>query len=177
MSYCSKTVRICFSIVLLFGLVAPGCKSKPKPSVEKPRSDASLRDYERKLGLDLPESANRSFFEEVAQWMGTPYRYGGSSKQGTDCSGFVQQVYLKVFGLKVDHQSASLYEKSKRIQKDQLREGDLYFFKISGNKVSHVGMHLTGDFFIHASTKKGVVVNRLQEAYYSQHFVGYGTFR
>jgi hypothetical protein len=177
MSYCWKTGRICFSIFLLLGLAFSGCKTKPKPGSEKPRRETGLSDYERKLGLELPESANRNFFEEVAQWMGTPYRYGGSSKQGTDCSGFVQQVYLKVFGLKVDHQSALLFEKSKRIRKEQLREGDLYFFKISGNKISHVGMHLTGDFFIHASTKKGVVVNRLQEPYYAQHFVGYGTFR
>lgn len=172
-----KTGPTCFSILLIGLLILHSCKSKPRPETTKPEKETALSHYEHKLGVKLPGTANRAFFEEVAQWMGTPYRYGGNSFQGTDCSGFVQQVYLKVFGIKVDHQSAALFEKSKRVKKDQLKEGDLYFFKISGNKISHVGMHLTDDFFIHASTKKGVVVNRLQEAYYSQHFAGFGTLR
>jgi len=162
-----------FSVLGIFGIA--GCKAKPKPETANPAS--ALEKIEARLGMKLPPKAHRAFFEEVAQWLGTPYQYGGNSQRGTDCSGFVQQVYKKVFNLDVAHQSAVLHQKSRIIRKAELKEGDLYFFKIESASISHVGMHLTDDFFIHASTRSGVVVSRLQEPYYQKTFADFGTYR
>ena len=73
--------------------------------------------------------------------------------------------------------AAILFKKAKTIRKGDLKEGDLLFFKIGGTKISHVGMHITEDYFIHASTKKGVVISKKTEPYYQEAFAGYGALR
>jgi dihydroxy-acid dehydratase len=63
------------------------------------------------------------------------------------------------------------------INTGKIKEGDLVFFKTDGKKVSHVGVTITSDYFIHASSKKGVVINSLSEPYYSKRFVSFGSYR
>lgn len=177
--YCRKAqssfkIISCFIVVLL--VFVSGCKSTRNTHKER-NETSSLSSIEKRLGITIPAGANKVFYEEVASWLGTPYKYGGKEKSGTDCSGFVMIVYQKVFGIKLDHQSSLQKEKSRSIKTSALKEGDLYFFKLDGKKVSHVGMHVAPDYFIHASTKRGVVVSKLSEPYYSNAFAGYGTYR
>lgn len=175
--YFRKTLTVSNLILAIAVLMfVVSCKSKPKTKRDT-ESNRGMSEIERKLGIRLPESANKAYFDEVARWIGTPYRYGGSDQRGTDCSGFVMVVYQRVFQIKLDHQSGKQKEKSKPVQANRLKEGDLYFFKPDGKKVSHVGMHLVDDFFVHASTKKGVVVSKLSEPYYANSFDGFGTYR
>lgn len=177
--YCRK-VQSSFKIISRFIVVllffVSGCKSTRNNHKEVHETNA-LSNIETRLGIHIPAGANIEFYEEVASWLGSPYKYGGKEKSGTDCSGFVMIVYQKVFGIKLDHQSSFQKEKSRAINASSLREGDLYFFKLDGKRVSHVGMHVAPDYFIHASIKRGVVVSKLSEPYYSNSFAGFGTYR
>lgn len=180
MNICFKKAPSNFSLIFFIFVVAAfsSCRSsKRKVAETKVEAKTSLSALEKKLGVTLPSGSNRAYYEEIASWLGAPYKYGGTEKTGADCSGFVMVVYQKVFGIKLIHQSSQQKEQSKRVNESALKEGDLYFFKLDGNKISHVGMHVAPDFFIHASTKRGVVVSKLSEPYYSKSFAGFGSYR
>lgn len=124
--------------------------------------------YSKKLGINLSGKENKKLIKIVAQWKGTPYKYGGTTKSGTDCSGFVSSVYKEVYGKKLHRTSRDMYKNDvKRISKNNLKCGDLIFFKTSGKKVSHVAIYIADNKFIHAASK-GVVVNDLDESYYKK---------
>ena len=164
------------SIFLILTLVLlHSCKTQreSKPYVSKP---GNLSKYEKVLGISLPERINSNYIQAISSWVGAPYKYGGSTVNGTDCSGFVYSIYSTVFSIKLERSSSAMHAKAKRIAKSKLQEGDLLFFRIEGQKVNHVGMHITADYFIHASTKKGVVVSSMEEPYYKKHFMSYGTY-
>lgn len=109
-------------------------------------------------------------------WRATPYRYGGRTRTGIDCSGFVNVLLGQVYGLQIDGGSASIYTKVQRIPKEELREGDLVFFNIRKGRISHVGLYLSNDKFIHATVRGGVMLSDLNEAYYKRYFAGAGRF-
>lgn len=108
---------------------------------------------------------------EVNSWLGTPYKAGGTSRKGTDCSGFAMSVYKKVYGVDLPHNSREMSKTMKKVRRQgRLKEGDLVFFKIRWWKVSHVGIYLKDDIFVHASTSNGVVLSSLNEKYYKKRF-------
>ncbi|MCH5327091.1 MAG: C40 family peptidase [Duncaniella sp.] len=116
----------------------------------------------------------------AAGFLGTRYRLGASGPSRFDCSGFTSYIF-KNFGFSLNRDSRSQFTQGEKVNKDELRPGDLVFFssRSSGkNRVGHVGMitdvHPDGSYtFIHASTKHGVVYQRFPDgAYYSRHFLG-----
>lgn len=131
------------------------------------------------LGVDINLEDNHKLYLEAADWIGTPYRGGGDSKRGTDCSGMVYQIYRKVYRTQVPRNSEELKDKSNKIAKRNLKEGDLVFFSSnrSRKKVAHVGIYLKNGKFIHSSTSRGVIVSRLSEDYYSKHWICGGRIR
>ncbi len=122
---------------------------------------------------------NNSAEKELAEWIGVPYRGGGDSKRGTDCSGLTYQIYRKVYRTQVPRNTEDLRKESTKVAKRNLREGDLVFFSSSRSrkKVAHVGIYLKNGKFIHASTSKGVIVSRLSEDYYTRHWISGGRIR
>ena len=105
---------------------------------------------------------------------GTKYRYGGTTPAtGFDCSGYVCYVY-KRFGIDLARSSASQYKTNgTSVERENLQPGDLVFFNTSGRGISHVGIYLGNDEFIHASSSKGgVKVNNLKEQYWNNRYVG-----
>jgi len=114
------------------------------------------------------DDENMNLLAEVSLWLGVPYKYAGSSKSGTDCSGFTRQIYSRVYNKKLERSSDGQAKKNIRdVNKGNLQIGDLVFFKTaSSKKINHVGIFLRDGFFIHASTSKGVIVSNLNEAYY-----------
>jgi cell wall-associated NlpC family hydrolase len=104
-------------------------------------------------------SKRKSVYKEAEKWLGTPYVWGGESKSGADCSGFVMEVYKKV-GVKLPRTAAEQYEYGKSIDIRNAEMGDLIFFRKS-DKISHVGIYLGANFFIHASSSSGVIVQDL----------------
>ena len=111
-----------------------------------------------------------ALFKLHDQWKGTPYKLGGTSKQGIDCSAFTQQAYSTVFNIGIPRTTASQANTGKSIAIEALRSGDLVFFKTGGNKQRHVGIYVQDGGFLHASTSKGVMLSELKNPYWKKHF-------
>lgn len=105
-------------------------------------------------------------------WLGTPHRMGGTTKQGVDCSGFVCNVYKEIYGINLPRRSQDMEKVCKIIKnKSDLKEGDLVFFNNKkGGSINHVGIFLDSDKFIHTSSSKGVTIGRFSETYWAERF-------
>ena len=101
------------------------------------------------------------------RWHGTPYRWGGSSRDGFDCSGFVMTVYRDLFDLSLPRTTAEQVQLGQAVSPDALQAGDLVFFRPSG-KARHVGLYLGAGEFAHASTSEGVTISHLDETYWRE---------
>jgi lipoprotein Spr len=109
---------------------------------------------------------------EAFSWLGTPYRYGGDSRSGVDCSGLVAQVY-GALGISVPRTSRTQYENSERVKTEKLQQGDLIFFS-NGAIVNHVGIYIGNGEMIHASSSRGVIKQAVSDEYYTRRFAGVG---
>ncbi len=120
--------------------------------------------------------SDKALIKEAKSWIGTKYKYGGHSRSGTDCSGFVMQVYKAVYDFKLPRTSRDQHDFCKKINKKDLKVGDLVFFATgkSSSKVSHVGLYIGNGEFIHASSSKGVIITDLNKNYYVRTFVSAG---
>jgi cell wall-associated NlpC family hydrolase len=132
--------------------------------------------YSILLNVPVEEVTDGKLFGFIEDWYGTRYKYGGSDKSGVDCSAFAQTFISALYGFLLPRTSAQQYQQSKRIRRDELSEGDLVFFKTRGRKagVSHVGVYIRNNKFVHASTSSGVMINDMDDLYYSAHYAGAG---
>ena len=119
-----------------------------------------------KQSIDIESAAFPDVYAFTYSWLNTPYRYGGNSKNGIDCSRFVMQAYNNVFGLNTNGTSIELSKMGETINKTQLQEGDLVFFRTKGKNINHVGIYLQNNKFVHSSTSRGVIVSSLDEPYW-----------
>lgn len=109
--------------------------------------------------------ASNEIVSSAKNLIGIKYRYGGTTKSGFDCSGFIGYIY-KNNGVNLPRTAAGMYSTGTSVKKANLAVGDLVFFNTSGKGVSHVGMYIGSGKFIHASTSKGVRVDKLNDPYY-----------
>lgn len=185
-------MQIRTSIGILFlavALLALSCHHKKKSVAKKPvaarpakkpsssaKSDenthklAHADELHQKLGLSEKEMAHSKLLLFVDDWYGVPYKYGGCQKTGIDCSCFTSLLCENVYHIKLARQASEMYKSCLKVPPEEMREGDLVFFKIEGNTVSHVGVYLRNRMFVHSSTSKGVVINSMDEAYYKKFF-------
>lgn len=126
------------------------------------------------LNTEVEALPSVNLLQSVDEWYGVRYRMGGTTKRGVDCSGFSSAVYLATYGYVLPRVSREQYRVSRKISTTELKEGDLVFFNTRGNGVSHVGVYLGNNKFVHASVSQGVVVSDLFDTYYLQRFVGAG---
>jgi cell wall-associated NlpC family hydrolase len=110
----------------------------------------------------------RTVVEAAGGWIGTPYLYGGTTRVGVDCSGFVLNVF-RTIDRSMPRQSQDQASVGEGVDLSSARPGDLVFFNTSGAGVSHVGIMLDYPEFIHASTSRGVTVSSLESGYYREH--------
>lgn len=136
----------------------------------KPKPKQNPTDCNNALGLKCNDSDNAALYEAVNSWLGVPYKYGGTDRNGIDCSAFVGTIYRQVYNVNLHRTANDMLKDVKLIAKAQLREGDLVFFTNSKGKVSHVGIYLKDGLFAHSSTSNGVSVSRLEDTYWSKHF-------
>ncbi len=115
---------------------------------------------------------NDALQQAVNRWLNTPYRYGGQSRQGTDCSGLTRNLYREVYGIELPRTVEEQIKTGRYVQKARLKAGDLVFFRNGGSGViDHVGIYLGQDKFVHASLQQGVVISELSSSYYQRHYV------
>lgn len=139
--------------VLISGvLLATGCASKPI--------------------TDVPGGTRQLEASEIATSMvGKPYRYGGSTTQGFDCSGLVHFSFKRA-GMDVPRSTKTQRQRSRKVTRTQLARGDLVFFDQEGKHSSHVGIYLGNNRFVHApSSGKRVRVDVLTDPYWQKHWV------
>lgn len=130
------------------------------------------------LGVDIEMQDNHRLYIESSKWIRTPHRLGGNNQNGIDCSGFTQHIYKKVYKKKIPRSSQQQYRKAHKVSKAKLKEGDLVFFSAARSKkqISHVGIYLKNNLFIHTSSSQGVIVSSLNETYYRRNWVSGGRY-
>jgi hypothetical protein len=157
--------QVLCAFIVIFCLIVPALAAKKRsPQKKKP---SPKKNY--------PAPENR-LVNEMLKHLGVRYRTGGSNSSGVDCSGYVGLVYRNAYGLALPHHSASLYSSSdlQEVPMEDLKTGDLLFFTSSkrSKRVTHVGIYLPEGKFVHAATKKGVIVSSLDERYWSERIAG-----
>lgn len=107
--------------------------------------------------------------QQYQEWKNTKYKYGGTTKNGVDCSAFVQNTFQSKFNIRLPRTTKLQVNVGEEIEIEDLKTGDLVFFKTGYNQ-RHVGIYLSNGDFLHASTKNGVTISNLNNPYYSRNF-------
>jgi lipoprotein Spr len=160
-----------FSKTTLFKEEKPMTPVVPSQSTIENAGTIQLK-YALLLDVEVEQAINLNLFKLLDEWMGTRYRLGGTSKDGIDCSAFMQTLFLSLYGITLPRTAREQYDFSRKISRTELKEGDLVFFNTIGG-VSHVGMYLQNNKFVHASTG-GVTISDLYDEYWSRKFIGVG---
>lgn len=124
------------------------------------------------IEISLPQN---EWVQAASTWRGAPYREGGTSREGVDCSGLVQQLYKEVRHQEIPRTTTEQWDRSVSTGVGVVQPGDLVFFttrRIFGDETSHVGVIVGNRVFAHASTSAGVTYGSLDDPYWSKRFVG-----
>jgi len=137
--------------------------SKPVASISTSTVNSrALSKDEKKLRGKLDEA--------FKDWQGVPYVLGGNGYDGVDCSSFLQIVFADYFEVKLPRVTADQIKTGKSVKKNNIRIGDLVFFK-TGKRTMHAGVMINDQQFMHASTSSGVMISALQERYWSDAYL------
>jgi hypothetical protein len=111
--------------------------------------------------------------QQVMAWLGTPYKFGGTTRNAIDCSAFTQKIFLSAGDVLLPRVAREQVNYGKKINMKNLQFGDLVFFHTYSKKfASHAGIYLGDNLFAHASSKYGVTVSSLESSYYNRTFIG-----
>lgn len=161
-----RAVLIVASVLVLIacGHTPPVSQPSPQQSVDEaltpsPRPKQPFVEPERATPLEA------LLKQQYESWRGVPYRLGGMSRAGVDCSGFVQLTFKNKLGIKIPRSTEAQSKIGIPVDRRELETGDLVFFKTSWKK-GHVGIYLNNGFFLHASTSRGVMISNLENPYW-----------
>jgi lipoprotein Spr len=167
-----KKLLLAIALFLIFASANAQTTTGPnQPADNAPDDQENLaKDYlSQIMGVALSATSNLKLFQVVYDWIGTPYRFGGDTRKGIDCSAFTKELYSEVFKIDINRNSRDIFSMVNPVKKADLREGDLVFFKIHSRRISHVGIYLGNNRFAHASLR-GVAINSLDDNYYKKYF-------
>lgn len=172
-----RLATIVAAIFLIIG--ATGCRSSKK---HHDSDNIRVETIEHKKDKDKDvdgklHGLQKQIVEETMSWIGTPYKYASCDKgKGTDCSGMVWKVYDDIAGVKLPRNSRKQAEFCHEVKEKSVKAGDLVFFATGKDpdNISHVGIMIDGNRFVHASTKKGVIISEMETPYYRRTFMMYG---
>ncbi|KQR94663.1 hydrolase Nlp/P60 [Chryseobacterium sp. Leaf180] len=180
-SFSVKNLLKTFTLAAVISVTTISCGSSKSVSSSKKNLPAKgiAKDNLRSLDSDFSGSISNNITEllkDADKYLGAPYKFGGDTSAGFDCSGFA----LKVFNendIKLPRRSSDQANTGDDIRVKEIKPGDLLFFATSGGtKVSHVGIvhsvERSGEIkFVHASTSKGVIISSLHENYWNKAFL------
>lgn len=157
-------------------MILDGCSRKPGTyNTPQPKSKHTQTQHKTQAS-PTPKNTTAStpstldkLHQQHRQWKGTPYQYGGMSKSGVDCSGFVHRTYQRLFNIKLPRSTKDQVKMGKRVYLNQLKAGDLVFFKTGWN-VRHVGIYLEKGKFLHASSSHGVIISTMYSGYWKEKY-------
>ena len=151
--------------ILVSGLVLSHCSSIFVP----------VPYQEEYLDLDKAEivSLDDNIKREIKKFYGAPYKWGGSSPKGTDCSGMIMAIYKNAANINLPHNADMMFKTMQKINSRDLFFGDLIFFSsVRTNKATHMGMYIKDGYFVHASSSRGVILSKLNDKPYKKQFIG-----
>ncbi|PKL80246.1 MAG: hypothetical protein CVV25_05165 [Ignavibacteriae bacterium HGW-Ignavibacteriae-4] len=146
--------------------------------------DVNINNFEKQWLSFVSEGESSTFtengirkdqiMESILGWLGTPYRFGGTSRKSIDCSAFTQSIFQEAAEVKLPRTARWQYTLGEKIDNlEELQFGDLIFFHTrSYARASHCGIYLGDNLFAHASSRYGVTVSSLQSGYYNKRFIG-----
>lgn len=140
-------------------------KSKPNKPVTKKHVNLVAANAKTKEKINLLAQIETQYQE----WKNTPYRYGGLSRKGVDCSGLVMLFFRDQMNIALPRTTREQVKRGKKIAKGHYKAGDLVFFK-TGRNQSHVGIYYKNNMFLHASYSKGVMLSSLDNPYWKKHY-------
>ncbi len=160
---------ICVTMVGCIGL-------KPNPRYTNENKYTKAQKSSKKVNVKklvkVSSNEGRYLIQQIENYLGVRYKWGGTTNAGMDCSGFVKTVFENSIDLELPHNAGQLFNVGKKTEENALAFGDLVFFKNVGARgISHVGIYLADSNFVHASTKRGVVVSNIKSKYYKQRYV------
>jgi len=153
--------------------VAPNTAISPS-TIES--ADALQLKYAIVFDATVEKMTDTMMLRTIDQWWGTRYCLGGNTKDCVDCSAFTRSVLKDMYGIDLPRTAHEQYDATERIEIDQLQPGDLVFFYTSGRRISHCGIYVMNNKFIHASTSQGVTVSDLNDPYWKDRYRGAGRF-
>lgn len=159
------------SLIFLM-VVTSSCKSHKSHDTTDFDDVLTVKHYKKK---EL--SSREKIIKEAKEWLGTPYKYGHMEKGlASDCSGMVMVVFVDATGIKLPRNSGKQAEFCFLLKKEDILPGDLVFFATGKDKtkVTHVGIMIDSETFIHASSSKGVTISKMTTPYYQRTFLRYG---
>jgi len=159
--------QVIFGLVLIIGMAS--CASR-RPPVKTTAAAAKMADAMSNL-------KSKQLYRFITDWTGVKYKLGGLDKSGIDCSGFALLLEKDIYGRSLPRRSRDQAETIREKDQDQLKEGDLIFFSFGGREVDHVGVYLNNNYFVHASTTRGVVVDDLALPAYQNAMVKAGSLK
>lgn len=150
----------------------------PVEEPDIPITSVLKKDIKKDEKLDIPgfdyNTIREKMLMEIIKYLDTPYKYGGTTKAGIDCSAFTQNIYRDVFNIGLERSARLQFMQGIEISdKNQLMFGDLVFFNTRKRvKPGHVGIYIGENLFAHASSEKGVTISSLDFDYYSKRYMG-----
>lgn len=143
----------------LLSMMLIGCSNPVSQTIKRDTNSSS----------QFKTNTKHQLYQQLTEWQGVPYKLGGTSKKGIDCSAFVQKTFIDRFGFLLPRTTAQQAQFGTAINKSELQAGDLIFFKTS-YKTHHVGIYVENDQFIHASTSNGVMLSSITNRYWQNAF-------
>ncbi len=161
-----------------FGVPGASCQPEPEPAVNLEELKCLFyTEYSETLGLELEGTEDPHLIMAIEEWLGTPYRLGGCSKNGIDCSCLVKTIYETVYGLSLPRTSGEINREIVPVEVDELKTGDILCFRTRGRRISHIGIYLRDNKFVHASRSYGVTIGDLTSQYFQKRFVTAGRLK
>lgn len=167
-----KTVLI--ACLLFTCLLNNTFAQSPKTTNTSDPDNLAKEYFSQIMGVAVNATTSSKMYQFVYDWIGTPYRLGGNSKKGIDCSKFAATLYDQVFNTSIGYNSRNIYSNVDKVNKGDLKAGDFVFFKIRSKNITHVGVYIGDNKFAHASTSRGVMISNLDEAYWKRYYFNGG---